>query len=71
VPPFQLDFAGVTGEEPADDRDRGGLAGAIGAEQPIGLAGRDREPDAIDLEAIAETISEARCTRGSESSRGR
>ncbi len=34
------------------------LPGAVGAEQPVGLARRDRESDAVDGDPVAERLAE-------------
>ena len=52
------DLAGVRLEQPADHRDRGRLAGAVRAEQPVGLPLRDREADAAHGLELAEALAQ-------------
>jgi hypothetical protein len=52
-PPVDEDLAAVTPEEAADHRDRRGLARAVRAEQPVRLAGGDREAHAVDGDTVA------------------
>ena len=51
------DLPAVTPEEAADHRDGGGLAGAVRAEQAVGLAGRDLEADAVDGLPLAVALA--------------
>src|SRR5207245_11387857 len=44
------DLAAVTPQQPADHRDRRRLPRAVGAQQPVALAGRDLESDVVDGE---------------------
>jgi hypothetical protein len=44
-PAAHLDHAGVGAQHAAEDLDQRALAGAVGADQPVDLAGRDREVD--------------------------
>ena len=45
-------------EQPGDDRDRRRLAGAVRPEQPVALAGRDLEADAVHGLNIAEALAQ-------------
>src|SRR5262249_2510288 len=47
-----LDLAGVAGTVPLQDLDRGRLAGAVGTEERVHLAGLDGQVDAADGDAI-------------------
>lgn len=49
--PVQGDDAGVRGEKSREDPQQGGLAGAVGAEEPDGGAGRRSDGDAVEDEA--------------------
>ena len=55
VEAYDLDGAGVATQQPAEHRDRGRLARAVGTQQPVGLARGDRERDIVHGNAIAET----------------
>jgi hypothetical protein len=48
------DRARVGGDQPGDHRDRGGLAGAVGPEQPVGLARGYVEGDPVDGGQVTE-----------------
>jgi len=52
------DLPAVAPEEAADHRDGGGLAGAVGAEQAVGLAGGDLEAHAVDGGPLAVALAE-------------
>ena len=52
------DLAAVAPEQAADHRDGGGLAGAVGPEQAVGLAGGDLEADAVDGGPLAVALAE-------------
>ena len=54
------DVAGVGREQPADHRDRGGLARPVGAEEAVGLADPDGERHAVHGRPIAEALDQAR-----------
>ena len=58
-PTLEHDLAGVSREQAADDRDRGGLARAVGPEQPVGLAGLDGEPHAVNRGSVPERLPQA------------
>ena len=51
-------LAAVAAEQPADHRDRRGLAGAVRAQQPVGLARCDREADAVDRGPLAVPLAQ-------------
>lgn len=53
-----LDGPAVATQEPADHGDGGGLPGPVRAEQPVGLAGADAEPEVVDGYAVAEALAE-------------
>ena len=53
------DLALVAAEDPADHRDRRGLAGPVRTEQAVRLAASDGEADAIDGLPVAEALAQA------------
>src|ERR687892_53989 len=52
-PPSDGHLAGVTGQQAAHHRDRGGLAGPVGPQKPVRLAAGDVEAHAVDRHALA------------------
>jgi hypothetical protein len=50
----QPQLAGGRGQQPEQQPDQGGLAGAVGADQADDLAGGDVEVDAVDRQQLAE-----------------
>ena len=58
VEPEHADRARVGRPQPADGLDRGGLAGAVGAEDGEDLALLDREGHAVDRRAVAVALDE-------------
>ena len=54
--PGDDDLSLVTGQDPADHRDRRRLARSVGAQQPVRLAGRDLEPDPVHRLPLAEPL---------------
>jgi hypothetical protein len=53
-----LDRATVSSEQAAQHRDGRGLARTVGAEQAIGLPGRDREADIVDHRPFAVALDQ-------------
>ena len=46
-------------EDAHEEAEQGGLAGAVGAEQPADLAGRDGEGDVLERQLLAEGLGDA------------
>ena len=59
-----LDLARVGGEQALEDLDRGGLAGAVRAEQPEALAALDRERQPVDGDHRAVALHQIRAAHG-------
>jgi hypothetical protein len=55
-----VDAAGVGAEKGGDDADRGGLAGAVRAQQAEDLALADGERDAVDGDGVPVALDEVR-----------
>ena len=60
VHPQDFDRSGVGDREPFEDLDGGGLAGAVGAEQPEALAGFDGEIEPRDRYDVAVALDQPR-----------
>ena len=56
--PGHGDLAAVALEQAADHRDGGGLAGAVGTQQAVGLAAGDVEADAVDGDPFAVALAQ-------------
>src|SRR5205085_4639843 len=54
----------VRAEQRGQDADRGGLAGAVRAQQPAHGAGRDFEVDVAQDPPVAEALADAACLDG-------
>ena len=65
------DLAAVAPEQAADHRDGGGLAGAVGPEQAVGLAGGDLEADAVDGGPLAVALAKVAADEHRPRRRGR
>src|SRR5262249_54166701 len=65
----ELHLAGGGGEQSAQHLDRGGLAGAVGAEQAVDLAVLDVNVDVVHSGEGPEVLREVRCTDGDASAK--
>ena len=63
VAPEQPHAAGVGADEPEQHPQRRRLAGAVGAEVAVDVAGPDRQVDAVDRDDVAVALDEARAPR--------
>jgi hypothetical protein len=53
-----LGLARVGLQQSGDHRDGGGLAGAVGPEQPVGLPGRDANVDTLHRDEVVEGLAQ-------------
>ena len=54
----QADLAGVGAQEAEQDADGGRLAGAVGTEEAVHLAGRDGQVEPVERADVAEGLDE-------------